>query len=233
MAGNVLEAEKLSKTYRDGEKRLPVLRDLDLAVAEGEVIAIVGRSGSGKTTLLNLCGLLDRPDTGEIRLRGLPASRLPDSRRTALRGREIGFVFQNYHLLPDFSVLENVMLGAALSGLGMGGRSRRGALDWLERLGLSGRRDHRPSQLSGGERQRAAIARALLPGPGLLLCDEPTGNLDADTGEEVSAWLWRMVGEAGMAVIVVTHESALAARADRIFRLEAGRLAAVARAGGI
>ncbi|MDR1519834.1 MAG: ABC transporter ATP-binding protein [Planctomycetota bacterium] len=222
-----LEAENLSKTYRDGEKPLTILRGVGFAAAAGETIAIVGRSGSGKSTLLNLCGLLDRPDSGEIRIAGVPASKLSDSGRTALRGRDIGFVFQNYHLLPDFTVLENVMLGgAAARGGGMGAGNRASALDWLERLGLAERRRHRPDQLSGGERQRTAIARALLPNPRLLLCDEPTGNLDAATGDEVSAWLWRAADEAGMAMIIVTHEPALANRADRVLRLEAGKLSA-------
>lgn len=229
---NALELESLFKTYRDGERSLSVLAGAELALAPGEAVAVVGRSGAGKSTLLNLCGLLDRPDAGEIRLGGLPVSRLSDSRRTALRGKEIGFVFQNYHLLPDFTVLENVMLGAAVGlGGGLGGKNRLRALEWLERMGLSQRFRHRPDQLSGGERQRTAIARALMPGPRLLLCDEPTGNLDAATGEEVADCLWRAAGESGMAMLVVTHEAALTARAGRALRLDGGVLVKADRPG--
>lgn len=225
MAEPVLVLENLIKTYHDGEKRLSVLHGVDFAVFPGDVAAIVGRSGSGKSTLLNLCGLLDRPDAGEIRICGLPSSHLSERRRTALRGREIGFVFQNYHLLADFSIVENVMLGAALGrGGGFGAANRRRALEWLERVGLAERSHQRPGRLSGGEQQRAAIARALMPEPRLLLCDEPTGNLDAATGEEVTDWLWRAAGDTGMAMVIVTHETVLAKRAHRMLRLENGAL---------
>lgn len=221
----VLALENLVKTYHDGDGRLSVLDGVDFAVGAGESAAIIGRSGSGKSTLLALAGLLDRPDSGTVRIGGADCARLPEARRTALRGRDIGFVFQNYHMLPDFSVLENVMLGAAVGrGGGFGRANRARALDWLDRVGLSRRASHRPSQLSGGEQQRAAIARALMPDPLLLLCDEPTGNLDAATGGDVSRWLWQAAREAGMAMVVVTHETALAARADRILRLENGAL---------
>ena len=222
---HALVLENLVKTYHDGEGKLSVLNGVDFSVAEGESVAIVGRSGSGKSTLLNLAGLLDRPDSGEIWISGQPSSKLSESGRTAVRGRKIGFVFQNYHMLPDFSILENVMLGAAVgAGGGFGAANRRRAADWLERVGLAERHRHRPSQLSGGEQQRAAIARALMPEPRIMLCDEPTGNLDAATGEDVSAWLWRVADEAGMAMVIVTHEQALAQRADRILKLEEGVL---------
>ncbi|MDR2391137.1 MAG: ABC transporter ATP-binding protein [Planctomycetota bacterium] len=227
MAEMILELLNLSKTYRDGETILPVLGGVNLSLARGEEVAIIGRSGSGKSTLLNLCGLLDRPDFGEIRLAGNPVSRFSDSRRTALRGREIGFVFQNYHLLPDFTVLENVLLGTAIAlGGGMGGQNRLRALEWLDRMGLANRRRHRPAQLSGGEQQRVAIARAMLPEPQILLCDEPTGNLDAATGEDVIARLRSAANEGGMAMLIVTHESAIAAGANRTLCLEAGKLEA-------
>ncbi len=225
MADSVLALANLVKTYRDGDGKLSVLNSVDFAVDAGDAVAIVGRSGSGKSTLLNIAGLLDRPDSGEVRIGGDDCGRLSESRRTALRGRDIGFVFQNYHMLPDFSVLENVMLGAAVGRGGGFGRENRGrALEWLDRVGLADRRRHRPNQLSGGEQQRAAIARALMPEPLLLLCDEPTGNLDAATGGEVSRRLWQTAREAGMAMIIVTHETALAAKADRIYRLENGVL---------
>ncbi|MCC8191284.1 MAG: ABC transporter ATP-binding protein [Planctomycetes bacterium] len=226
-----LAIENLVKTYHDGEGRLSVLNGVHFTVSAGESVAIVGRSGSGKSTILNLAGLLDRADAGEIRIGGVATSGLSEGRRTALRGRAIGFVFQNYHMLADFSILENVMLGAAVGrGGGFGRANRARAEEWLDRVGLAERRRHRPGQLSGGEQQRAAIARALMPEPQLLLCDEPTGNLDAATGEEVARWLWRVSGDAGMALVIVTHETALARRAGRVLRLENGVLAAATSA---
>lgn len=220
-----LVLDNLVKTYHDGEKLLSVLKGVDFAVGEGETVAIVGRSGSGKSTMLNLAGLLDRPDSGDVVIGGESSRKLSESRRTALRGRSIGFVFQNYHMLSDFNVLENVMLGAAVGrGGGFGRANRARAMEWLERVGMAERSRHRPSQLSGGEQQRAAIARALMPEPHILLCDEPTGNLDSATGEEVSAWLWRIARESNMAMIIVTHEPSLAEKADRIMRLENGVL---------
>lgn len=223
----VLEIRDLVKTYHDGERRLSVLKGANMRVAAGEAVAIIGRSGSGKSTILNVAGLLDRQDSGEVFVSGKPSSTLTESGRTRLRGREIGFVFQNYHMLPDFNVLENVMLGSAVGlGGGFGRINRLKALEWLDRVGLAERATHRPSQLSGGEQQRAAIARALMPEPGILLCDEPTGNLDAATGEEVTTWLWQVAQSAGMAMIIVTHETSLAERADRIFLLQDGVLAA-------
>lgn len=220
-----LVLDNVVKTYHDGEKLLPVLKGVDFAVSPGETVAIVGRSGSGKSTMLNLAGLLDRPDSGDVIIGGESSLRLSESRRTAFRGRAIGFVFQNYHMLSDFNILENVMLGAAVGrGGGFGRANRTRALEWLDRVGLAERCRHRPAQLSGGEQQRAAIARALMPEPHILLCDEPTGNLDSATGEEVSAWLWRVAREARMAMIIVTHEPSLAEKADRVLRLENGVL---------
>jgi lipoprotein-releasing system ATP-binding protein len=225
MTEPALALTNVVKTYHDGEGRLSVLRGVDFAVAPAETVAIVGRSGSGKSTILNLAGLLDRPDSGEVRIGGALASALSESGRTAMRGRAIGFVFQNYHMLPDFSILENVMLGAAVGkGGGFGRANRQRALEWLDRVGLAERATRGPSQLSGGEQQRAAIARALMPEPRILLCDEPTGNLDAATGEEVADWLWRAAREANMAMVIVTHETTLADRADRTLRLENGVL---------
>ncbi len=221
----VLEVRDLHKSYHDGEGRLTVLKGINFAVGAGESLALVGRSGSGKSTILNLIGLLDRPDAGEIDIDGTPVTRLNEAGRTRFRATEIGFVFQNYHLLGDFSIVENVMLGAAMGhGGGFGKRNRDKALQWLERVGLAGRAKRRPAKLSGGEQQRAAIARALMAEPMLLLCDEPTGNLDAATGEDVADWLWRAADEAGMAMILVTHETALAKRADRTFTLSEGTL---------
>ncbi len=224
-ARGALSVEGLRKSYHDGEGRLSVLRGVDFSLRGGETAAIVGRSGSGKSTILNIAGLLDRPDAGEVYIDGEATSRLSERRRTSMRGREIGFVFQNYHMLGDFTILENVMLGAAVGmGGGFGRANRALASEWLNRVGLSGRERHRPGQLSGGEQQRAAIARALMAEPSVLLCDEPTGNLDAATAEEVSGWLWRAAAESGMAMVVVTHEMSLARRADRVLRLEDGAL---------
>ncbi len=225
MSELALVMENLKKSYDDGGKPLEVLKGVDFSVKHGEVVAIVGRSGSGKSTILNMAGLLDRPDSGEVYIDGVPVSKLSEVRRTNLRGREIGFVFQNYHMLSDFNMLENVMLGAALGrGGSFGRRNRAKALEWLERVGLAERCLHRPGELSGGEQQRAAIARALMPNPAILLCDEPTGNLDSTTAEEVWGWLWNSAREAGMAMVVVTHENFLARKADRVMRLRDGVL---------
>ncbi len=225
MAEGVLAVAGVEKRYHDGGGWLSVLRGVEFSLRGGETAAIVGRSGSGKSTLLNLLGLLDRPDAGEVYIDGEATSGLSEGRRTWMRGKEIGFVFQNYHMLGDFSVVENVMLGAAVGmGGGFGRANRLRAMEWLERVGLRGRERQSPGRLSGGERQRAAIARALMAEPAVLLCDEPTGNLDAATGEEVAEWLWRVAHESGMAMVVVTHEAALAARADRVLRLEDGVL---------
>lgn len=221
-----LELRDLVKTYHDGDGRLSVLKGVDFSVRPGEAVAIVGKSGSGKSTLLNIAGLLDRQDSGEVFIQGVPSSSLSESGRTRVRGHEIGFVFQNYHMLYDFSILENVMLGAAVGqGGGFGRVNRMRALEWLDRVGLAERARHRPGQLSGGEQQRAAIARALMPEPAILLCDEPTGNLDAATGDEVSRWLWQVAEEAEMAMVIVTHETSLADKADRILLLADGVLA--------
>lgn len=225
MTDAILEVDGLRKAYHDGEGRLAVLKGINLAARAGESLALVGRSGSGKSTILNLIGLLDRPDSGEIVIGGVPVSSLGESGRTRFRSREIGFVFQNYHLLGDFSVLENVMLGAAVgAGGGFGRANRSMALEWLDRVGMASRAGRRPARLSGGEQQRAAIARALMARPRLLLCDEPTGNLDAATGEEVAGWLWKAAEESSMAMLVVTHEQALAKRADRVLSLADGVL---------
>ncbi len=224
MSTPVLEVTDLHKTYHDGESRLNVLKGIDFSVASGESLALVGKSGSGKSTILNVVGLLDRPDSGDISIDGTRVSSLGESGRTRFRSREIGFVFQNYHLLGDFSIAENVMLGRAIGyGGGFGRKNRAEAMQWLDRVGLTDKAKRPPSKLSGGEQQRAAIARALMAQPRLLLCDEPTGNLDAATGEEVSSWLFRAVHDEDMAMVLVTHDTALAQRADRIMTLVDGR----------
>ena len=222
MASPVLKTESLRKSYHDGERELEILAGVDIEVGAGETLAILGRSGSGKSTFLNLVGLLDRPSGGEILLGGRPTSDFSESERTKARGRAVGFVFQNYHLLGEFTALENVMLGAAIGGGGFGRANRLRAQEWLARMRLGELARRYPHRLSGGERQRAAIARALMSGPSLLLCDEPTGNLDASTGEEIMDLLWKGAASSGMAMIVVTHDLGIARRAGRALCLENG-----------
>jgi predicted ABC-type transport system involved in lysophospholipase L1 biosynthesis ATPase subunit len=218
----------LDKDYRDGARTICVLHDLNLEVRPGEAVAVTGRSGSGKTTLLNLIGLLDRPTAGEILFRGVPAARMGERTRSEFRARTVGFVFQAYHLVAELSALENVLLAARVAaGAGwlLGARqARRRARELLGRVGLGDRLRHRPAKLSGGEKQRVAIARALVNNPKVLLADEPTGNLDATTAREVENLLFELVAERNLAMILVTHEPALAARCGRIMLLEGGRL---------
>jgi len=202
------------------------LRDVDLRVARGDHLAIVGPSGSGKSTLLNVLGLLDRPTTGTFHLDGIDTSALGDGARAALRAERIGFVFQSFHLLPHRSAMENVMLGALYQGIGRRERRRR-AVDALERVGLSHRATFVPTRLSGGERQRVAVARALVARPSLLLCDEPTGNLDSVNTAAVLD-LFDDLLATGLTVVVITHDHDVATRARRRVRIIDGRLSEVA-----
>ncbi|MCB8889472.1 ABC transporter ATP-binding protein [Vreelandella malpeensis] len=220
-ASPVLLAEKLSKAVRSGERSLTILKDLSLSVAQGESVAILGKSGAGKSTLLGLLAGLDTPSDGELSLFGHPLSRLDEDGRAALRAGRVGFVFQNFQLLPTLSALENVLLPLELSP--RAGESQT-ARDWLERVGLGERIDHLPKQLSGGEQQRVAIARAFVADPELVFADEPTGNLDPDTGAQVIDLLFTLNREAGTTLILVTHDHALARRCDRCLRLAAGQL---------
>ena len=181
---NIIELRGVTRTYKLGREKLPVLRGVDWEIRRGEWACLLGASGSGKTTLLNLIGTLEQPDSGSIRFAGFDVSKLGRGEAARFRNRKIGFVFQAYHLLPELTVLENVMLPGNLAGLSRGEAKKR-AVPLLETVGLSGRMRHRPSELSGGEQQRAAIARALLNEPELLLADEPTGNLDTHTGEAI------------------------------------------------
>lgn len=225
MADYALIAEGVTKKFRDGDRELVVLDGLNLSVRAGESVAVLGRSGSGKSTLLHVLGLLDRPDAGGIMVQGMETGLLSERGRNRLRAREIGFVFQSYHLLGEFSVCENVMLGSALGhGGAFGGKNRRKAEEWLERVGLGDRLNFSPLKLSGGERQRVAIARALMAEPSVLLCDEPTGNLDASTGDMVLTWLWQAVSESKAAMVMVTHDKEVAQRADRALSLDNGLL---------
>ncbi len=221
---DILKMEKLVRTYQQGDVALDVLRGVDFTLAAGEIVALVGPSGSGKSTLLHSAGLLERPDSGEVFVCGTPTLRLGDAARTAIRRREVGFVYQFHHLLPEFSALENVAMPLLVAGVSPG-KARGRAEEMLVRVGLSHRLSHRPGKLSGGEQQRVAIARALVPQPRVLLADEPTGNLDVHTSEDVFSLLLGLVRETGLAALIATHNPDLAARMDRVAELEEGRLA--------
>ena len=230
-SGNALavEAKGVHKNYRLGRTRLHVLRGVSLRIEPGEFVAVVGASGSGKSTLLHLLGLLDRHDKGTIRLGGVDAEALTAGRRNRMRCRDIGFIFQFYHLLPELNVLQNTLLPAKVDCSMVGWLSARAArqaqaIEALQRVGLGDRLTHRPKELSGGEMQRVAIARALMNRPKLLLADEPTGNLDSTTGRQIMSTLRKVSGEIGQTVVMVTHDAALARAADRILHLSDGRM---------
>jgi putative ABC transport system ATP-binding protein len=220
----VVRTRALARTYRRGVVAVPVLEAVDLQVAAGEWVAILGPSGSGKSTLLNILGLLDRPDAGVYELASEDVSDLSDTRRTVLRNRQIGFVFQNFSLLPRTSALENVAAPLLYRGVRRAERLAR-ARETLERVGLGDQLDYDPGQLSGGQLQRVAIARALVGEPALLLADEPTGNLDARSGQEVLA-LFGELHRAGGTVLLITHDPTVAGHAERRLHLDGGRLAA-------
>ena len=228
MSDPAICVRKLHKSYRLGGVDLHVLRGVSFSVARGEFVAIVGASGSGKSTLLHLAGLLDRPDRGAVLLHGQDAAGMSSRRRNRARCRDLGFVFQFYHLLPELNVLDNVLLSARvdLSVLGWlaGSRKARARAEGIiEALGLAERLRHRPSELSGGERQRVAIARAMVNSPDVLFADEPTGNLDSRTGRRIMEVLRRFNSE-GQTILMVTHDASLAGQADRVLHLSDGRL---------
>jgi len=219
----------LRKHYRSGDRRLEVLRGVDFDLAAGEFVSVIGQSGSGKSTLLHLMGLLDAADAGSLELAGRRIDNLPGCERDRLRNTEIGMVFQAYHLLPELTALENVLAPllvrhGLLAWLKARGRARREAVDLLDRFGLGQRLHHKPRQLSGGEMQRVAIARALIGGPRLLLADEPTGNLDAESGAGILEVLTALNRAEGLSIVLVTHDASIARRADRVVRLVAGRV---------
>ncbi|HXY20067.1 MAG TPA: ABC transporter ATP-binding protein [Gemmatimonadales bacterium] len=221
----LLEVRALRKRFPSGDVGwLEVLAGVDLVVARGEVVSIVGASGSGKSTLLHLLGALDEPTGGDIVLDGASYGSLAPAALAALRNRRLGFVFQFHHLLREFSALENVMMPLRIAGWEPA-RARARAAELLAAVGLDGRMTHRPAALSGGEQQRCAVARALVHDPGLVLADEPTGNLDHGNGAVVSELLFRLARELETAVVIVTHNRQLAQRADRILLLEDGLLA--------
>jgi lipoprotein-releasing system ATP-binding protein len=224
MSEPMLVLDTIAKTYNAGTPgEVQVLRGATLAVAAGEVVALVAPSGAGKSTLLHIAGLLDTPDAGHVRLVGQAMEGLPDRARTAARRSDVGFIYQFHHLLPEFSALENIVLPQLANGTARGAAEVR-AMDLLSRVGIGARAGHRPAALSGGEQQRVAFCRALANGPRLLLADEPTGNLDPGTSDQVFATLMAVVRETGLSALIATHNLALAARMDRIVRLEAGRV---------
>ncbi|ANY16607.1 lipoprotein-releasing ABC transporter ATP-binding protein LolD [Bordetella pseudohinzii] len=218
-----LRAEHLSKVYDEGPARIQVLDDVSLAVARGEMVAIVGASGSGKSTLLHILGLLDVPSSGSVVVDGTPADGLSESRKSALRNRSLGFVYQFHHLLPEFTALDNVAMPLIVRRADRG-QARAQAREVLAQVGLAAREGHYPGQLSGGERQRVALARALVTRPACVLADEPTGNLDRHTAHNMFELLTRVNRESGTAFAIVTHDPELAARADRQLHMENGRL---------
>ncbi len=219
---SLLHVEDLTKSYPTGTGgRLEVLRGVTFTVRRGEVVAVVGESGTGKSTLLHLLGALDRPDAGTVRYEGNDIFRLDDEALAAFRNRSVGFVFQFHHLLPEFTALENVAMPALIQGKDFAAARPR-ALDLLRQLGLEARAEHRPAELSGGEQQRVAVARALMNEPRLVLADEPTGNLDTRTAETLHEEILRLSRTFAQTFVLVTHNPALAALADRVLRIEGG-----------
>jgi lipoprotein-releasing system ATP-binding protein len=221
--GRVLDLTGIKRTFHQGRDDLNVLRGVDLVLRQGEIVALVGPSGSGKSTLLHIAGLLEPPDGGDVAIAGQSCNGMNDLARTAMRREHLGFVYQNHHLLAEFSALENVAIPAIIDGLGRGEAKKR-AREILGWMGLEARESHRPARLSGGEQQRVAIARALASKPSLLLADEPTGNLDPATASDVFEVLLKLVRGAGLTALIATHNPDLAQRMDRIVNLESGRL---------
>ena len=225
----LIEADALTKRFPTGGGELEVLRDLSMAVERGEVVAVVGESGTGKSTLLHLLGALDRPTSGTVRFRGEDLFEKDDEALASFRNREIGFVFQFHHLLPEFTALENAAMPALIQQQRLRDTRPR-AMELLEALGIAERSGHRPSELSGGEKQRVALARALMNSPALVLADEPTGNLDTKTAGALHDEMVRLSRERAQTFVLVTHNLTLAERADRVLHLEEGRLVEAERA---
>jgi lipoprotein-releasing system ATP-binding protein len=223
----VLRLSGIGKSYNPGQpNEVNVLRGIDLTVAAGEVVALVAPSGAGKSTLLHIAGLLDTPDTGTVEIGGTDMTGQSDRKRTGVRRRDVGFIYQFHHLLPEFSALENIVLPQLANGVSQSEAQTR-ALSLLDDVGIGHRADHRPAALSGGEQQRVAFCRALANAPRLLLADEPTGNLDPTTSDQVFAALMTLVRGTGLSAVIATHNLELAARMDRQIRLEAGQLVAL------
>lgn len=221
---DTLILEGITKTYNKGRhNQVAVLHGVDLTLKRGEVVALVAPSGAGKSTLLHIAGLLDSPDAGRVVIGGQDMTGLSDDRRTAARRESVGFIYQFHHLLPEFSALENVVLPQLANGVSNRDATAR-ARDLLARVGVDDRADHRPAELSGGQQQRVAFCRGLANAPQLLLADEPTGNLDPATSDQVFAALMALVRETGLSALIATHNMELAARMDRVVRLEQGRV---------
>ena len=221
----VLRLDGVARSYKQGDLNVEVFKSASLELARGERVGLVGPSGAGKSSLLHIAGLLEAPDAGDVVINGASCAKLSENRRTAIRRTEIGFVYQFHHLLPEFSALENVVMPQRIAGMDRSAALSR-AKDLLERLGLKDRIVHRPAELSGGEQQRVAIARAVANSPGVLLADEPTGNLDPSTAGEVYQQLTRLIAEEGLSMLIATHNVELAKEMDRVIRLEDGELVA-------
>jgi len=217
----ILEVQQLTKTYRSGSRTLTVVHDVTFLVREGETLAIVGPSGSGKTTLLGLCAGLDAPSSGTVHLSGIDLGTLSEDERATVRNQYVGFVFQTFQLIPTLTALENVMVPAELRGER---KARDRALDLLEQVGLDDRTHHYPTQLSGGEQQRVALARAFTNRPKILFADEPTGNLDTETGQTIQRLIFDLNRSAGTTLVIVTHDLGLAAQTERVLRLKSGKI---------
>lgn len=217
----ILEVNHLTKTYSSGSRELTVLSDINFTIEEGEIVSIVGPSGSGKTTLLGLCAGLDNSTSGNVTLAGSELDNLSEDEKAALRNAHVGFIFQNFQLIPTLTALENVMIPLELRGAK---NAKKVATDLLSRVGLGDRMDHYPTQLSGGEQQRVSLARAFCNSPKILFADEPTGNLDDDTGTKVEDLLFELNKEKGTTLVIVTHDSELAQKTERIIRLRGGKI---------
>ena len=218
----ILSVSEVSKTFKSGGRDLHVLSDINFSIQEGEVVAVVGPSGSGKTTLLGLCAGLDNPTSGEITIYDSRISHLDENQKAAVRNQHVGFIFQNFQLIPTLSAYENVMVPLELQGRSKEAKVK--AKELLERVGLGDRMTHYPSQLSGGEQQRVSLARAFANTPKLLFADEPTGNLDGETGQSVENLLFDLNREQNTTLVIVTHDMELASKAGRILRLKSGKI---------
>lgn len=217
----LVNVKKLYKKYRMGDRDIPVLKGIDFSVSEGEIVAVMGKSGAGKSTLLNLIGTLDRPDSGEIDFNGENILKYNDRKLAEFRNRNLGFVFQFHYLLPEFTAIENIMLPGLIKG-DSGSDLKKRAEELLDIIGLSERKMHKSSELSGGEQQRIAFARSLINGPSLILADEPSGNLDNVSSENLHDIMWRLAKEKNTAFIIATHDKNLSEKADRIVKIVDG-----------